>query len=392
MIAPPTKIPVTEPESLPQDPPPAVVRWIAILLVVLFATITLAAVLVKIPETIKCSFLLISDKGADPVQTPIQATVREIKAIEGQEVQEGQELFLLYSDEIRGWQTQLQMDEQDLAALQKKAAMLDDYYTSQLKIKEEELKQIEREVVFRDKHLATTRDFLARNQKLADDKLVSEVELLRHQLEVAESEKDLNVAQRTVQQVELQHRQLETERARQQTEEQAEIEKFKARIASRKRQLENCTGDFMVVKAPYRGVVVAVAHRNVGTVFHSGDELCQLARIEDTPAARLLVHEPGMPKLMAKQEVRLFFDAFPYQRYGILHAQLDWVSPAAVTTSEGQVFTARAKLDAASFTSRGKQLPVRTGMRGEARILVGSRTAVEYIFEPLRQLREEARP
>jgi multidrug efflux pump subunit AcrA (membrane-fusion protein) len=389
MTASPNKASMPEPELLPQEPPPAAARWMALLLITMFMTVLTAAVFVHIPETVRCPFVLVSDKGADPIQSPVQANVNLVKTSEGREVQEGEELFVLRSDEIRSWQTQFQADQQDLTALQKRIAMLDDYYASQLRIKEEEIKQIEREVEFREKHLATTRDFLARNQKLANEKLVSEVEILRHQLEVAESEKDLNVAQRTVQQVSLQRRQLETERARQQTEEQADQEKLKARVDARKRQLENCSGDLMMVKAPYHGVVISLAHRNIGGVVHTGDELCQVARIEGTPSARLFVREPGMPRLAAMQEVRLFFDAFPYQRYGTIHAKLDWISPATVATADGAVFTARAILDTACFSSRGHQLPVRAGMKGEARIIVGDRTAVEYIFEPVRQLREQ---
>jgi hypothetical protein len=33
----------------------------------------------------------------------------------------------------------------------------------------------------------------------------------------------------------------------------------------------------------------------------------------------------------------------------------------------------------------------RVGMRGEARIVVGRRTLIEYAFEPIRQLRENIR-
>ena len=34
---------------------------------------------------------------------------------------------------------------------------------------------------------------------------------------------------------------------------------------------------------------------------------------------------------------------------------------------------------------------MRVGMRGEARIVVGSRALIEYAFEPVRQLRENMR-
>jgi hypothetical protein len=36
----------------------------------------------------------------------------------------------------------------------------------------------------------------------------------------------------------------------------------------------------------------------------------------------------------------------------------------------------------------GQVLPLRVGMRGDAHIIVGGRTLIEYAFEPIRQLRE----
>ena len=50
-----------------------------------------------------------------------------------------------------------------------------------------------------------------------------------------------------------------------------------------------------------------------------------------------------------------------------------------------------ASLDETTVHGAGGLLPLRVGMKGEARILVGSRTLVELIFEPIRQLRENLR-
>ena len=381
----------TEPEMLPQRPPPQVIRWMAWLFIGLFIATTLAAILVQIPETVRCPFVVVPENGADPVQSPLLGVLQAVKVSEGQEVPEGAELFVLRSDEIRAWQTEFQNARGDARALQKRITKLEEYFTAQTGIKDKELKQVEKEVAFREKHLATSRDFLARNEKLAAEKLVSEVELLQHRLQLAESEKDLNVAQRTVEQVALQRQQLETERGRQRTEEEAEAEKLKVRIAALERQLENCAGDLMTIKAPYRAVVLSLAHRNAGGVVLHGGELCQLARVEGLLRAHLKLEESCLPRLAAGQKVRLFFDAFPYQRYGTLTGRLEWVSPATVTTSEGQAFAARAGLDQTAFSGRGQNRPLRVGMKGEARVLIGSRTMIEYAFEPIHQLREETR-
>ena len=70
---------------------------------------------------------------------------------------------------------------------------------------------------------------------------------------------------------------------------------------------------------------------------------------------------------------------------------LEWISPAAVTSPEGPGFVARAPLDRTSILVNGQPRPLRVGMKGEARIIVGSRALIEYAFEPVRKLRENLR-
>jgi hemolysin D len=86
--------------------------------------------------------------------------------------------------------------------------------------------------------------------------------------------------------------------------------------------------------------------------------------------------------------VRFFFEAFPYQRYGAISGTLDWISPSAVTVTGGQHFVAIASID---LNGNRRHLALKPGMKGDARIRVGSRTLIEYAFEPLRQLREGVR-
>jgi len=129
--------------------------------------------------------------------------------------------------------------------------------------------------------------------------------------------------------------------------------------------------------------------RTVGSFVQQGQVLCQLARQDAKPRARMTLNEAGLPKLAIAQRVRYFFEAFPYQRYGAVTGKLDWISPSAVTTTEGTHFVALGSLDSYEMSSRaGQALPLRVGMRGQAHIIVGGRTLIEYAFEPIRQLRE----
>ncbi|MGE5213177.1 MAG: hypothetical protein ACM3NN_05730, partial [Nitrospirota bacterium] len=75
--------------------------------------------------------------------------------------------------------------------------------------------------------------------------------------------------------------------------------------------------------------------------------------------------------------------------YGTVTGKVDWISPSAVTSTEGSHFVAFGSLDRYEISSRaGNALPLRVGMKGNAHIIVGGRTLIEYAFEPIRQLRE----
>src|SRR5262245_58435369 len=384
----PATLAVDQDQMLRSEPPPYIIRCAAWLLIGIFVVLFLVSVLVHLPETVRCSFVLVPQKGADPIQSPLLALVQAVKVTEGQEVPAGAEMLVFRSDEIRAWQTQLRTAEEDLRSLQTRSAKRVEDDRAQVAIKKQEIQSAQRDVVFREKHLSTARDVLDRNQKLADEKLVSQIEMLEFQLAVAESEKDLNVAQRRVEQLALQEQELGTERARQRADEQSEVEKLKVRIEALKRQSENCAGEMMSIRAPYHAAVISLAHRNPGGVVQHGGELCQLARAEGEPRVRLLLQEASVPKLAPGQKVRLFFEAFPYQRYGTINGKLEWISPAAVRSHQRQRFSGRGSLDQTGVQACGQERTLHVGMEGEARHVVGSRTLIEYAFEPLRQLRE----
>src|SRR4249920_3040300 len=96
----------TESEMLPQDPPPWFVRSVAWLLIAMFGVALLAAILVRLPETVTCPFVLVPSDGADPIQSPRLAIVYRVCARVGETVKAHDPLYILRSDEIRGFGTE----------------------------------------------------------------------------------------------------------------------------------------------------------------------------------------------------------------------------------------------------------------------------------------------
>ncbi len=370
-----------ESEMLPQDPPPQVIRWAGWVLLAAFLFGLLLAIIMRLPETVHCTFILVPATGADPIQAPHQGTISRVSV--------GAELFVLRSDEIRSWDTQLRTLTEDLHSRDGSLTRSETAYKAQVNIKLAEIEQAKSEVKFRENHARVSRDLVTRMEKLATEGGISEIDLVKLRLDLAASEKDFSVAQRTVQQNNLDRERMDTEHARVRGEQQAEIEKLKLRVAALKAVLENAQQNLLMVRSPYDGVVISLDQRTVGSVVLQGQILCQLAQQDAKLHARMIISEAGLPKLAVAQRVRYFFEAFPYQRYGAVNGKLDWISPSAVTSSDGPRFVALASLDRLAIPAgAGHFLPLRVGMKGEAHIIVGSRTMIEYAFEPVRQLRE----
>ena len=378
-----------ESEMSPQEPPAWIIRSTAWILLGAFLLALLIAFVMRLPETVRCPFVLVPDTGADPVQSPVRAIISHVGVDEGQPVKAGEELFVLRSDEIRGLDTEFRTLTEDLHSKEESLTRYDNAYVSQLGMKNAEIEQAKSEVKFRENHANTSRDLVTRMEKLTKLGGESEIDLIKLKLDLAGSEKDLSVAQRTVQQVNLDRERMETEHVRQRAEQQSEIEKLKMRIGALHTDLKNAQQNLLTIRSPYEGVIISMDQRSVGTFVQQGQVLCQLAPKDAKPRARMTLNEVGVPKLIVTQRIRYFFEAYPYQRYGTVTGKLDWISPSAVTTTDGSRFTALGSLDRYDIFSRaGKILPLRVGMRGDAHIVVGSRTMIEYAFEPIRQLRE----
>ena len=61
------------------------------------------------------------------------------------------------------------------------------------------------------------------------------------------------------------------------------------------------------------------------------------------PSVRLTIPESAFARLKVGQELRLRYNAYPYQRYGSAAATLDRISPAAVDGPGGSALSATGK-------------------------------------------------
>jgi multidrug efflux pump subunit AcrA (membrane-fusion protein) len=383
---------VIEDGLIPDQPPHWTIWLVSWLFIVFFLGAALGAVFFPFPEIVKCPYVLTIDGGSDPIQAPGPGIVRKVCVTEGQRVAAGDELYIISSDEARSWDTEMKNLVQDVKTKQSDLTRDDLSDASEISVKDREAAQTQDEIKYRENYVATIRALVDRLNALLASGAISKEELITHQLELATGEKDLSLAKKSLEQVTLQRQEMVVQHERRDADAVAELEKLQVRIKALQDQMQYSQSNLRSVRAPYDGVVVSLATRNEGTVVQGGQELCQLAQPGAHLHARLQLDEPGIPRVAIGDKVRFFAEAFPYQRYGTITGKLEWLSPVAITSSAGEQFVAYASLDRKAFLVEGKEHPLQAGMKGDAHVIVGTRTLLEYAFEPIRQLREDTRP
>jgi len=108
----------------PDHLPPWIARSFGRIIVLIFLVVLIASVTVRIPETVRCPFVLLPSGGLAPVQCPVGGVIERASAREGAEVRKGETLFLIRSEEVRRCATELRTLERDLAACEAQLAGL----------------------------------------------------------------------------------------------------------------------------------------------------------------------------------------------------------------------------------------------------------------------------
>jgi membrane fusion protein len=130
--------------------------------------------------------------------------------------------------------------------------------------------------------------------------------------------------------------------------------------------------------------------RSIATILPDGVQL----------EAQLFIPSTAIGFLKQGQEVRLRYDAFPYQKFGLYEGELAELSnidiplqeiqtrfPILTKMYEGKTFfRANVRLDKQSIEAYGKSLPLRAGLTLEADVLLDRKRLIEWVFDPVMAL------
>ncbi len=169
---------------------------------------------------------------------------------------------------------------------------------------------------------------------------------------------------------------------------QLDTARAEADAASRIRFENLDKNNFLQIVAPVSGVVTDLTSTQPGDKVQANTPLGGIAprnsrsivKVEIAENDRAFLHE-GLP-------VKLKFNAFPYQRYGVINGTLDYVSPATKPASQTRqpVYEARVTLERDYYQVGETRYPLRYGMTATVEIVVRERRLIDLALDPFRQI------
>ncbi|MBL4836590.1 MAG: HlyD family efflux transporter periplasmic adaptor subunit [Kordiimonadaceae bacterium] len=140
------------------------------------------------------------------------------------------------------------------------------------------------------------------------------------------------------------------------------------------------------------GRVVSIAGTAIGRSVQAGQPLFSILPEGSVLEAELFVPSRAVGFVEEGQEVRLLYDAFPYQRFGSFTATITKVTKTILAPNETfapfevkePVYWVTAKLTAKNITARGSEIALQSGMTLQANIVLERRSFIDWLLEPLR--------
>ena len=168
---------------------------------------------------------------------------------------------------------------------------------------------------------------------------------------------------------------------------QSEITQNQSKIESLKFQLTQ-----RVVKAPADGRVFHLPINGAGAVVQPGERIVEIAA-EDSPLilkAYMKPTESGFLKV--GMPVKVKFDAYPFQDYGVETGEVIWISPDSkiTETAEGkqETFELKIKLENSYLTGRNQKIALTPGQTATAEVIVRQRRLIDLFLDPFKKLQK----
>jgi len=343
--------------------------------------------------------------GSARIFVPQQGVIKTVYVTEGQQVDAGQPLFAVSTGQFTGagldvnatilasLRDHIQSLKAQIGVEQQRTDSERARLTAQVQTLEGEVNAMTDEVAVQARRIGLYERIVTSGAYLVGKGLVSEVEQRRREDGVLEQRRalhslteqvlarqgQLSDARYTLQQLPLVHQ----EKIRSLTSDLTTTEQRVAEVSGR---------DSYVVRAPIGGEV-ALLEASVGQPAEPKRLQAEIVPKDHRLLAEAFVPAHSIGQVQTGQSVRIRYDTFPYQKYGVFKGTVTQVSHTALTSADNLMTPVPLKdtsyritiaLDRSDVTVNGKSVPLQPDMLLRADILLEKHTLAQWTITSLR--------
>jgi membrane fusion protein len=378
----------------------AILSWtLAVVIVLIFCFLSIAQYARK--ETV--IGYLTPTFGTAKIFVPQQGFIKQIQVKEGQEVAEGDPLLTVVTSQIstNGEDVnstvvavlgeQRNVVERQIAAEERRTASEQDRLASTIKGIEAEIAQLEDQRNIQNERLTLSESFVSTGAKLTASGALPAIELKRREQAALEQKQSVVSLDQQI-----------TARRTQLTDTRHTLEQLPAVVAERIRVLRNDLSSIeqrvaevngrqaYVIKAPTSGRV-STLQATVGQIADPRHMQLEIIPVDAHLQAELFFPTRAFGFVRPGLQVRVLYDAFPYQKFGTYRGNVTKVSHTILTGNEttGPItlkepaYRVTVALERPDIDAYGHKMPLQPDMLLKADVILEQRSLMKWLLDPV---------
>jgi membrane fusion protein len=341
--------------------------------------------------------------GTAKIFVPQQGFIKEIQVKEGQEVAEGDPLLTVVTSQITAngddvnatvlavLAQQRDVVERQIAAEERRTASEHDRLASTIKGNEAEIAQLEDQRQIQNERLKLSESFVSSAATLNASGSMATVELKRREQAALEQKQNLVSLDQQI-----------TARRTQLSDTRHTREQLPIVVAERIRVLRNDLSSIeqrvaevngrqaYVIKAPTSGRV-STLQATVGQIADPRHMQLEIIPLDAHLQAELFFPTRAFGFVRPGQQVRILYDAFPYQKFGTYRGSVTKVSHTILTGTEttGPItlkepaYLVTVALERHDIDAYGLKMPLQPDMLLKADVILERRSLMRWLLDPV---------
>jgi len=341
--------------------------------------------------------------GTAKIFVPQQGFIKELQVKDGQEVAEGDPLLTVVTSQITAdgndvnatvlaeLAQQRDVIKRQIAAEERRTASEHDRLASTIKGSEGEIAQLEDQREIQNERLKLSESFVSTGAKLSASGALPPIELKRREQAALEQKQNLVSLDQQI-----------TARRTQLTDTRHTLEQLPIVAAERIRVLRNDLSSIeqrvaevdgrraYVIKAPTSGRV-STLQATVGQIADPRHMQLEIIPLDATLQAELFFPTRAFGFVRPGQQVRILYDAFPYQKFGTYRGNVTNISHTILTGNEttGPIalkepaYRVTVGLERPDIDAYGLKMPLQPDMLLKADVILEQRSLMRWLLDPV---------